>query len=145
MKKLIVLISAVVAILPFTACADNKPIAYDRLPAPAKEFINTYFADAKVSITTIDKDFMETTYDVIFNDGRSVEFNKNGDWKDVDCQRNAIPEGIAPEQIAQYVAANHPGHFICDINRDKRDWEISLNNGIDLKFDLQFSLIEVDN
>lgn len=31
------------------------------------------------------------------------------------------------------------------IDRDKRDWEVKLDNGLDLKFDLHFRLIEIDD
>ena len=34
---------------------------------------------------------------------------------------------------------------IVSIDRDKRDWEVKLDNGLDLKFDLQFRLIEIDD
>ncbi len=141
MKKLLVLLALT---FPFVACAD-KPVELNRLPAPARTFIDKHFADAKVSLATVDKDLFETTYDVTFTDGRNVEFNGKGEWKDVDCKRSPLPEGIVPEAIARYIETNYPDNFACDINRDRRDWEVSLNNGLDLKFDTAFRLIEVDD
>ena len=37
------------------------------------------------------------------------------------------------------------GRKIVSIDRDKRDWEVKLDNGLDLKFDLHFRLIEIDD
>ena len=52
---------------------------------------------------------------------------------------------IVPQQIRDYVAKNFAGRKIVSIDRDKRDWEVKLDNGLDLKFDLQFRLIEIDD
>ena len=40
---------------------------------------------------------------------------------------------------------NFAGRKIVSIDRDKRDWEVKLDNGLDLKFDLHFRLIEIDD
>ena len=34
---------------------------------------------------------------------------------------------------------------ITAIDRDRRDYEVELDNGLDLKFDLKFRLIDIDN
>ena len=52
---------------------------------------------------------------------------------------------VVPQQIRDYVAKNFAGRKIVSIDRDKRDWEVKLDNGLDLKFDLQFRLIEIDD
>ena len=57
----------------------------------------------------------------------------------------ALPAAIVPQQIRDYVAKNFAGRKIVSIDRDKRDWEVKLDNGLDLKFDLQFRLIEIDD
>ena len=56
-----------------------------------------------------------------------------------------VPAAIVPQQIRDYVAKNFAGRKIVSIDRDKRDWEVKLDNGLDLKFDLQFRLIEIDD
>lgn len=143
MKRLFLFIALV---LPVAACADGqKPVDFAALPLQAKTFASTYFADAKVSLTTVDKELAGTSYDLYFADGRKVEFNSKGEWTEVDCKRTAVPAGIVPEAIAKHMAANYPGNFLCDISRNKRGWEVSLNNGLDLKFDTRFRLVELDD
>ena len=66
-------------------------------------------------------------------------------WKEVDCKYGEVPAAIVPQQIRDYVAKNFAGRKIVSIDRDKRDWEVKLDNGLDLKFDLQFRLIEIDD
>ena len=81
----------------------------------------------------------------VFVNGAKVEFTKNGEWKDVECKYGEVPAAIVPQQIRDYVAKNFAGRKIVSIDRDKRDWEVKLDNGLDLKFDLQFRLIEIDD
>lgn len=40
---------------------------------------------------------------------------------------------------------NYPKNKIVAIDRDRRDYEVELDNGLDLKFDLKFRLIDIDN
>ena len=52
---------------------------------------------------------------------------------------------IVPQQIRDYVTKNYPKNKIVAIDRDRRDYEVELDNGLDLKFDLKFRLIDIDN
>ncbi len=141
MRKVVMLLALV---FPFVACAD-KPVEFSRLPAPAKAFVEKHFSDARVSFATVDKELFETTYDVTFADGRKIEFDGNGEWKDVDCGRTAVPAEIVPKAIADYVATYHPDNFVRDISRDKRHWDIELDNGVDLKFNSKLTVVEIDD
>ncbi|MFV0392277.1 MAG: PepSY-like domain-containing protein [Paludibacteraceae bacterium] len=130
-----------------TAFADNdKPIAVKQLPAAAKQFISSYFSDAKVSYAKVEQEFFAKSYEVVFTNGSKVEFNNKGEWKDVDCKHTQIPEGIVPQQIKNHVTANYKKDVkIVAIDRDRYDYEIKMSNGLELKFDLNFNLIEIDD
>ena len=65
--------------------ADDKPIEYAKLPKQSQEFISNYFAGKHIALVKMDKEFFDTSYEVIFSDGNKVEFDKKGLWKDVDC------------------------------------------------------------
>lgn len=45
--------------------------------------------------------------------------------------------GIVPQQIRDYVTKNYPKQIVA-IECDRRDYEVELDNGLDLKFDLKF-------
>ena len=123
MKKFTILLAslAVMASSVPAFAGKDRIITVGELPAVAQQFVQTHF------------------------NGSKVEFAKDGAWKEVDCKYGEVPAAIVPQQIRDYVAKNFAGRKIVSIDRDKRDWEVKLDNGLDLKFDLQFRLIEIDD
>ena len=146
MKKLLILAAAVFALGTSTVSADNdRPISVSELPEKAQQFIRQHFPNAKVSFAKMERDLFDTTYEVIFTSSSKVEFLKNGDWKEVDCKYSTVPAAIIPQQIAQYVSQYYPDTSVVQIDRDKRDYEVKLTNGLELTFDLKFNLIDIDD
>ena len=144
MKKLLFLLLSVFTLQ--VAQADNdKPITVDQLPEKAQQFIRQHFANEKVSLAKSERDFLEVTYEVIFTSGMKVEFTNDGQWKDVDCRYASVPKGIVPAQIAQKAQELYPETTIRQIDRDSRDYEVKLSNGLELTFDLKFNLIDIDD
>lgn len=146
MKKLMILAAALLAFGTTTVRADDdRPINVDQLPQKAQQFIRSYFPSEKVSLAKMENDLFGKSYEVIFANSSKVEFAKDGEWTDVDCKYASVPEGIVPAQIASYVGKNYPGVAIVGIDRDKRDYEVKLGNGLELTFDLKFNLIDIDD
>ena len=146
MKKLLILAAAVFALGTSTVSADNdRPISVSELPEKAQQFIRQYFPNEKVSFAKMERELFDTTYEVIFTSSSKVEFLKNGDWKEVDCKYSTVPAAIIPQQIAQYVSQYYPDTSVVQIDRDKRDYEVKLTNGLELTFDLKFNLIDIDD
>ena len=146
MKKLLILAAAVFALGTSTVSADNdRPISVSELPEKAPQFIRQHFPHEKVSFAKMERELFDTTYEVIFTSSSKVEFLKNGDWKDVDCKYSTVPAAIIPQQIAQYVSQYYPDTSVVQIDRDKRDYEVKLTNGLELTFDLKFNLIDIDD
>ena len=136
MKKLLILAAAVFALGTSTVSADNdRPISVSELPEKAQQFIRQHFPNEKVSFAKI----------CLFTSSSKVEFLKNGDWKEVDCKYSTVPAAIIPQQIAQYVSQYYPDTSVVQIDRDKRDYEVKLTNGLELTFDLKFNLIDIDD
>ncbi len=144
MKKLSAIVLA--ALMSFSvAKADyDIPITVQQLPAKAQTFINTHFQDKNVALAKKETGFFELSYDVIFTDGTSLEFDRNGNWKEVDCKYSYVPEAIIPKQIAEYIKANHPGVPVVCIEKDYREYEVELANRVELTFDHKFRLIDID-
>ena len=141
--KLFRLLSVAAVCLLFTAvsCAHDRIIPVTQLPAQAQTFIKTYFADKTVAYAKQDG----AKYEVKFNDGAEVEFTRRGEWDNVDCKFTAVPDAIVPEQIKNYVAANHPGALITKIDKERYGYEIELSSGLELKFDRNFNLFNIDD
>jgi hypothetical protein len=123
--------------LPLAAMADNdRPVSFEGLPAAAQTFIRDHFPDAKVTLATIDREFMETTYDVIFTDGTQIEFDARGEWKDIDSPRGAfVPQSVLHPGIASFIGEHYPDARVSDIERDRQGYEVNLSNRAELRFD----------
>ena len=144
MKKWMLLLSCLVA-LHFGAQAGNdKMITVNQLPAPSQQYLKQYFSADKVAYAKVDQDWLDKDYKVIFTNGNKVEFDKQGEWKEVDCKYTQLPTGIVPQAIVDYVKTNYPTATMLKIERDTRGYEVQLNNRLELTFNLQFQLMEID-
>ena len=136
------------ALMANMACADNDKVTnnINELPQVSRTFLSNYFNGNKVSHIKIDKDlFLIDSYDVILTDGTSVEFNRDGEWKEVKSFQQNIPDTLIPAEIRQYVSQNYPGQKIMTVERGKRKVSVDLANGLELKFDLNGNLIDIDD
>ena len=145
MRKLF-LIAAVVFMSLGVACAEaDRPIAVENLPQQAQQFIKRYFSNVGVTFAKEDRDMLSREYEVLFADGSTVDFAANGEWKSVECKGTAVPADIVPQQIKDYVAKSYPDAQIRKIERDRNDYEVSLSNRLELKFNKEFKLVEIDD
>ena len=128
-----------------TCLADDKIIPVEQLPAPAKTFVKKYFPQATIEYATKDTEFMGTTYEVRISDGTEVDFDKKGNWDNVDCKTKAVPASLVPAAIAQYVKAHYPNTVIVKIDKERGGYEIELSNDLDLKFNSKGKLIGIDD
>lgn len=122
----------------------DKPVNFYDLPEVSIDFIKEHFNEGEVSYTEIDKELFSKSYVVYFADGSKIEFDKEGNWEDI-CSKNEVPEGAVPVLITSYVKDKHPLAKIVEIERDKKNYEIELDNGIEIKFDLDFNVIDYDS
>ena len=128
-----------------TCLADDKIIPVEQLPAPAKTFVKKYFPQATIEYATKDTEFMGATYEVRLSDGTEVDFDKKGNWDNVDCKTKAVPTSLVPAAIAQYVKAHYPNTVIVKIDKERGGYEIELSNDLDLKFNSKGKLIGIDD
>ena len=143
MKKIQFILTALLCLLVSNAAlADDTPIPVEQLPAEAKTFVQTNFQGHKIIYA--EKDW--NSYECRLDDGTKIEFNKKGNWKKVDCNNmTAVPAGVVPITIQEYVKANFPGTLITKIDKERYGYEIELSNDIDLKFNYQGVLIGMDD
>lgn len=143
MKKIFFLI--VLSFIFATSCAGpDKPIAASQLPAAAQTFIKTNFSSDKVSHAFIDEGF-STEYEVYFENGNQIEFDKNGQWKEVKCVIGKVPAKIIPASISKYISQYFNGTDIIKIKKDRRGYEVELRNEIELEFDLNGNFVKMDD
>ncbi len=148
MKKFIQkAIMAIVCLVAFQtqAMADtDRPITVNQLPATAQQVIKSHFSGMKVALAKMETGFLEKSYDVIFTTGEKIEFDRDGNWTEIECKRTAVPAKLVPAQIANYVNTNYPGNAILKIEKDRTEYEINLSNGVEIKFNKEFMVIDID-
>ena len=129
----------------FTACAEEQLITFDQVPEPAKAVVAANFDATQVAYVMLDKGLFDDEYEVHFNDGRTIEFNKAGELQKVDCKRTEVPSALVPEPVQAYVKAQFPNAFITEWGKDDRGWKAELNNGLDLKFNSKLEFTRIDD
>lgn len=146
MKKILAIVLAVFSLGIVTAKADNdRVINKEALPAKAQQFVNAHFASVKISYIKEDRDFFDRNYELVFADGSKIEFGRNGEWVDVDCRYNSVPQAIVPAAIQTYVKSNFPDVKIIEIERKRGNHEVKLSNKLELVFDKNLKIKGIDD
>lgn len=146
MKKIFVSAALLFAGITASFAGDReRPITLDKLPAAAQEFLAANFKDLTLAYAVEDPKFIGSEYEVIYTDRTEVDFESNGEWSSVERKYAAVPAAIVPVQIADYVKKSFAGESIRKIDRDKYTWEVELSNGLEIKFDRNFQVIDIDN
>lgn len=127
----------------YSIAGDGYVVGIQQLPAGAQEVMTKCFADR--TILTILKERDE--YEVIFNNGEKIEFNKKGEWTEVSCHTTQVPDILIPDPIKARIKADFANSKIVKIDRSSngKKYEVKLNNGLEVEFDKKFNVIKVDD
>lgn len=142
MKKIIFAMSVV--LISMACVAEDRPVVYEQLPAPAKEFINANYPGEKVSYVVVDDDVIKPDYTVRLANGVEIQFENSGALEKITA-RTGVPEAVVPVQISDYVEANFPDAVIVEYEIGRRDFSVELSNGLELRFNGKFKLVELDD
>ncbi|WP_094745834.1 PepSY-like domain-containing protein [Vaginella massiliensis] len=127
--------------------SDETSVDANGLPTNSKEFINQHFAETSVGQITKEKNtFGGDEYKVYLSDGTKIEFDSNGEWKEVENKAGkSIAMGFAPASIIKYLNTNFPEMAVKSIQRDRKGIEVKLlQNDLELKFDLNGNFLKID-
>lgn len=149
MKRIIqTVVVALVCLVAFqvNASADNdKPISVTQLPATAQQIIKKHFSAKKVALAKLESGLFERSYEVVFNNGEKVEFDRKGNWTEIDCKMSSVPARLVPAKIAQYVKSTYPGAKILKIEKDDNQYEVDLSNRLEVTFNKNFQVVDIDD
>ncbi len=144
MKKLFLALIALIVSFG-VAHADKYTLNRENLPEQAREMLTKYFPKAKVAMIKVDRHLLKKTdYDVKLVNGTKIEFNNAGRWTSVDCKSRAVPDALVPRTIRNYVSKNFDGVKITKIERKLKGFEVELEDGIELTFDLLGTFKKMD-
>ncbi|MCD8268845.1 MAG: PepSY-like domain-containing protein [Parabacteroides sp.] len=95
--------------------ADNEKVTRDKsvLPATSQKFLAANFTQTDISHIKIESNLLGTKgYDVIMTNGVSVEFDKSGEWEEIEARHASIPLSVLPQKIADYLRKNFPDNTV---------------------------------
>lgn len=147
MKKVLMMLAAASVMLVTTSCDDEEVIAADKLPQTAKNFIETHFADAIIYRVVKDTEG-STEYDVRLDNGFKIEFNKSGNWREVEGYGLEIPESFLdelPEGLIAYIETNHSSQSLTKVDLNKSSYEVEITGGLEIIFNREGDFIRYDD
>lgn len=138
----VILLLVVMMTMGFQAKADHdQVIPFNQMPEAAQAFLKQHFTNKVPLVVTVDWD----DYTIRYESGEKVEFDKNGNWKEIDCRSSIVPTELIPEEIKANIASTFPGAVILKIDRNRRGYEVKLNNGLEVEYSPTFQVIDIDD
>lgn len=146
MKKLLFTLITLFTMCATAALADNdKVITITQLPQTSQQFLKKHFGNSKVALVKMESDIFSKSYEVIFANGNKIDFSSNGNWEEIDCKASSVPSTAIPEQIQKYVKAHYPNTKVIKIEKERKGYEVKLSNRIELTFDQNLTLTDIDS
>ena len=151
MKKLLMMLFCLFTI----SCADAqvKQVSKNKMPKNVVNYVEANYSDREpyYQIEYVNYNFNRIEdYEVLFDNGTKLEFCKNGELKSIDCGRHDhIELYLLPEEIAQYIDKVFTGFYVLEYdiefnwNKPYR-YEVELTNGITLRFNKKYKLVDVE-
>ncbi|MBQ1974162.1 MAG: PepSY-like domain-containing protein, partial [Paraprevotella sp.] len=131
MKKFLGFIALALWAFVSVNAGDKVTRNVSKLPVEAQKSISSNFPGQEISYIKIDRELLKgTIYEVVLVNGTEVDFTSNGQWKEVDCKKSAVPNAFILG--LSVVVRHHMCHLtVSDQNhhllrtRDRRIKEIS--------------------
>lgn len=115
------------------------------IPKKSRDFISLHFGDLKISHIKTEGKLLWREYDVIFTNGMKVEFDNEGDWKEIKSKNAVIPSSVLPVGVNLYLGENYTDKKINKIEVKRYGYEVKLDKGPELKFNQTGNFIGFDD
>jgi hypothetical protein len=143
MKKIMIIFAALFLSAAIVS-ADNRAIDASKLPAEAKAFMEKNFPGEQILYATQEDDLFLPDYDVALANGVLLEFYNNGSLEKIAC-RTGISLDLIPVPTIEFIKVRYPDAFFVEYKVDKREFEVTLSNRMELKFNKNYNLIGIDD
>ena len=131
--------------LLMTGCND-KPVLPAQLPAPIQSFVQQYFPGQTITFAQKDLELTGWKYEIFLADGTHIDFDTDDMWDKIECPlTNPVPTALIPPPVATTIQANYPDAMITKIDKDRNGFEVDLANGLELKFNKQGAIVDMDD
>ena len=145
MKRILLFSMATLGfVLLSTSCGD-KPVLPAQLPSEIQTFVTQYFPGQTITFAKKDSEWFGYKHEVILADGTELEFDTDNVWDMVDTKMNPVPATLVPATIATFVNTQFPAVAIVKIDKERYGYKVELASDLELKFNQQGTLLEMDD
>ena len=137
MRKFLSVLAIAMVAVQFVFATDVITKDINQLPLEARNFIGQYFGKSKVDHIKIESEFLESKrYEVQLKNGTEIDFDKKGEWLEIDAKKRQVPAELVPAFVTDYLKANQfTTEHVTQIERDRKGCEVKLNTGVSFEFD----------
>ncbi|SKB52976.1 Putative beta-lactamase-inhibitor-like, PepSY-like [Salegentibacter holothuriorum] len=130
---------------------DDEEIDPAVLPQNILDFISDNFPGLGIDEAELENN---GNYEIELENDIELIFDGDGNFLGQAKDENEAEEGEAeedinpaelPQVIQDYIAENYPDNTIIEAEVDEDEYEVTLNNGIELEFDLEGNLLSVED
>jgi uncharacterized protein YuzE len=126
------------------SCEAEVIVTEQKVPAEIAGYLNDHFPANPLLQVVKGVDGLKLIYDITLKDGIVVEFNKNKKVISIEST-GQLPGSVLPSEIAEFVAANYPANYIIAWEKDSRNQQLKLDNGLELEFNRKGELLRIDS
>lgn len=129
-----------------TVDTDETIVQNTDLPNEAQNFIKNNFGSETIQTVLNEANISGDEYKVQLGNGIKLEFDANGQWKDVKAEvaNQSVGALFLPQVTRDYLTQNYPNIGIKSVERYAKGIDIDLLNNIDLKFDTNGNFLRID-
>ncbi len=143
MKK--VILSGIFALCSIGIFAQTNT---NTLPSTAQDYIQQNFSSANVKEVKENSKWQiweDEKFEVILSNGLELDFDENGNIIEIESQNDTvIPMSALPSKIVSYIEENYTDAQVIGWEKQKKEQEIELANGIELEFDAEANFRKID-
>ena len=132
------------ALFTLVSC-DDIAVTPAQVPAEIQSFVQQNFPNQSITFAKKDIVFFGSKYDIVLADGTQIDFDRDNVWDKISCPMTPVPATLVPQPVTNYVNTNFPAAAILKVDKERYGYEVELANGLELKFNKQGMLMEMDD
>jgi Protein of unknown function (DUF2874). len=145
MKRFAYMLMGLFFVANMTVAADVYTTDSGVLPEKANAFLKKHFKEKTIAHISIEKNLLGIKdYEVILMDGSEIEFDRAGEWKEINLTNGKVPDEIVLPSVLEYIRTRFKDNFIVAIDRTDGEIDVDLNNGVELEFNMKGKILKVD-
>lgn len=156
-KKLMALMLCLTLALGLAACSndDSNPtgleqVSLNQLPENTQQFIQGTFPNTTLlqANKLTKSNYYGSIYKIKLNNKVEIDFDREGNWTEIETtDYSELPAHFLAQEvpvIQAYVVENFKGKYIIEIDKDRKGYEVKLNDQQELIFNSRQEFVAID-